>query len=112
MGCMPKISSSSFDTIPRSVNPNPDPTNYIINSDITIHGYLILDITYRGCTNFEGNKILVFDHGVTIDKLINQYAIDPHFSDNTNMISPIARFVPTDKGWDMAMHFAKTYCRL
>lgn len=98
-----KLSSSSYDKI----------DNKSINSDITVYriikckkieNFLILFINYPNCTNFEGNKILVYIN-CTIDDLYTQGSIDPHFSDNENYISPIARFIPTDMGWKMAEFF-------
>ena len=59
-------------------------------------------INYPDCINYEGNKILVFE-GINYIKLYSQGSIDPHFSNNENFHSPIARFEPTDKGWSMAV---------
>ena len=45
-------------------------------------------------------------HTVTKEELIKQgkdVGIDPHFSDNKKYHSPIARFEPTDRGWEMAL---------
>jgi hypothetical protein len=42
-----------------------------------------------------------------IEALKCQKIIDPHFSDNKNFYSPIARFVPTDDGWRMAEAFCE-----
>ena len=99
-------SSSSFENSFSSGNPNPN--NFKIESAKEIYGYLILKINYPDCKNYEGNKILVFDKGVTLIDLMNQKIIDPHFSNNTKYISPIARFEPTDRGWTMAIRFAET----
>ena len=63
--------------------------------------WLVLKIRYHGCTNYEGLKILVF-RGVTLEKLMQQRLIDPHFSNKKSWISPVARFEPTNMGWDMA----------
>lgn len=86
---------------------NPDPSNYCILRSLKIGNYLILEIKYHDCTNYEGRKVLVFN-GVSLDKLLrHQKLIDPHFSSNPNFYSPIARFVPTEEGWEMAFKFAK-----
>ena len=50
-------------------------------------------------------KILVFKS--TVRKILQQKLIDPHFSDNKNFISPIARFEPTKEGWNMACELVK-----
>lgn len=81
--------------------PNPDPTKYKILKYVEIKKYLVIEILYKGCTNFEGRKLLVFE--CTIKQLKKQKFIDPHFDDSADFISPIARFEPTDKGWKMAL---------
>lgn len=81
--------------------PNPDPTKYKIIQYVEAGKYLIVEILYEGCTNFEGKKLLLFD--CTITQLRKQKFIDPHFDDSAKFISPIARFEPTEKGWDMAL---------
>ena len=91
-----KSSFSSYDTTTTKF-PNPNPKNFIVLKECTIGNYLILKIKYPDCTNYEGIKILVYEN-VTLDMLKKQGSIDPHFSDNKNFHSPIARFVPTDDG--------------
>jgi hypothetical protein len=84
--------------------PNPNPSNYKILQALQVDGFLILKIHYPDCTNFEGQKILVFQDTTAVD-LLNQRVIDPHFSQDKKNKSPIARFVPTDDGWGMAQAF-------
>ena len=67
--------------------------------------YVIAEIRYHGCTNYEGHKILVFD-SLTEEQIKLMPILDPHFSKDSPHLSPIARFVPTEKGWDMAILFA------
>jgi hypothetical protein len=89
----------------KAKNPNPDPYNWIIN-DTFINGswdkniYLLIDITYPDCTNYEGRKIMLYEN-VTEDDLRKQKTLDPHFSSNKRFHSPIARFEPTKEGWEM-----------
>lgn len=84
--------------------PNPKPNNYTILNAITVSGrYLILKIKYHDCINYEGIKVLVYE--CTYDDIKKQKLIDPHFCDDNNYISPIARFEPTEKGWDNAHLF-------
>ncbi len=66
---------------------------------------LILKIRYKDCANYEGVKVLVFENCKLIN-LLNQKQIDPHFSDNKKFLSPIARFEPTERGWEWACKFA------
>lgn len=102
-------SSSTFDTGLRKVSPpNPDPTNFKILKSKQIGNYLIVKIKYYGCTSYEGRKVLLFED-CSIHKLMGQGLIDPHFSENTRFQSPIARFVPTDRGWKMAGVLAEYY---
>lgn len=101
------ISSSSFKQKVKKEPklPNPDPNNYKIVKAKEVGNYLILKINYPDCTNYEGNKILVFKAKTLID-IVNQKYIDPHFFIDSKIASPIARFIPTDGGWDMAVMFA------
>lgn len=81
--------------------PNPNPSNYKIIRSKQVGKYLVIKIKYSDCTNYEGNKILIFRS--TLEKLKKQKLIDPHFSENKNFISPIARFEPTFSGWINAL---------
>jgi hypothetical protein len=81
--------------------PNPDPMNWILNKSKKMGNYLIVDVTYPDCTNYEGRKFMLYE-GVTIRELRNQRSLDPHFSSNKKFHSPIARFEPTESGWNMA----------
>jgi hypothetical protein len=98
--------------------PNPDPNNYkIIRSETCIPKskkgkkkrriYLVVEINYPDCTNYEGNKVLIYE-GIMLRDLLMQQLIDPHFSDNKKYKSPIARFEPTQRGWNMAKLFAES----
>lgn len=85
--------------------PNPDPLNYRIIRSEQIGRFLLVKIKYLDCINFEGEKILLYE-GITIDNLLKQRYIDPHFSDSKEHLHPIARFIPTDAGWNLANTFA------
>jgi hypothetical protein len=87
---------------------NPSPSNYKILETLTFGNMLIVEIQYPDCNNYEGKKILVYE-GVTISQLKKQKLIDPHFSENKDFYSPVARFEPTQKGWKMAESFAKMW---
>lgn len=102
MGINMFLSSSSFDDT-QSNDGNPNPENYTIQRNVVSNGYIIIEIKYHDCNTYEGNKIMVYD--CTIDELTKQKYIDPHFSDNEKYHSPIARFEPTDKGWQHAKAF-------
>lgn len=102
MGINLFASSSSFDDSNTPVVPNP--RNYRIITSISNAKYLLIAIEYPDCINYEGKKILVFE-GIGLTDLLKQKYIDPHFSDNKQYHSPIARFEPTEKGWDYATRF-------
>jgi hypothetical protein len=85
---------------------NPDPARYEILKSEIVYNFLVILIHYPNCTNYEGKKVLVF-RDVRLADLIKQKLIDPHFSENKKYYSPIARFEPTDVGWDNAISFCK-----
>lgn len=94
-------------------NPNPDPKNWKI-MQFKHFGYngdfLVVKIHYPDCTNYEGNKILLYEN-TTITQLKGQKYIDPHFSMSAYK-SPIARFIPTERGWNMAVSLATALSNL
>lgn len=108
MGLNFLVSSSSLDNSNLENLPNPKPNNYIILKQSQIKNYLIIEIKYLDCTNYEGRKILVFRSNLKTILNKNKGLIDPHFSDNKKVISPIARFKPTNTGWNDAINFVKT----
>lgn len=103
MGAIGLFSSSSYDEPKRT--PNPDPMRYTILQSEQVGKYCVLTIQYHGCLNYEGQKILVYE--AWLEELKNQPALDPHFSENTEYYSPIARFEPTVTGWKNAITFCK-----
>lgn len=115
MGLSPfKSSSSCYDRIrgtvpkvhsPQTTNVNPDPKNFYIKRTFDLGEYTVVKVRYVGCTNYEGDKILVFKLHWQV--VTNLKTLDPHFSKEKPDISPIARFVPTQQGWDMAVNFVK-----
>lgn len=114
MGVVKFFSSSSLDSNNESntnkmVVSNPDPKKYRILREKKINDFLILKINYPESTNYEGNKILVFKNCTILDLVQQEQGIDPHFSDNEKLISPIARFKPDDEGWKMAEFFAQNF---
>lgn len=97
------ISSSKYDINYNYNNGNPKPNNYKIIRYHEENDYLLMEINYPDCKNYEGNKILLFK-GIKLLDIINQKIIDPHFSDNKEIHHPIARFIPNNQGWDMALN--------
>ncbi len=115
MGVVKFFSSSSFDNQDSESNSsnkiisNPDPTKYRILREKRVNNFIILKINYTESTNYEGNKILLFRNHSLIDIINQKEGIDPHFSDNSDLISPIARFKPDEEGWNMAVFFAENF---
>ena len=116
MGIIKFGSSSSYDkkyncgndySTPQVKLPNPDPSNFKIRKHKQYGKYLLVIIKYPDCKNYEGNKILLYKNA-EIDDLKNQGSIDPHFSNNREYHTPVARFEPTDNGWLMAETLAIT----
>ena len=70
---------------------NPNPKNYKFLKTLQIGKFLIVEMQYPDCKNYEGKKIMVYKD-VTFKTLQKQKLIDPHFSDNKKFKSPIARF--------------------
>lgn len=87
--------------------PNPDPHNFRVLRSEEVGPYLLAEVLYPDCTNYEGRKILVYK-GVSLLEVLAQGSVDPHFSNNPRFHSPIARFVPTEAGWKMARVLART----
>ena len=99
-------SCSCSSTIPPVRMPNPDPNNFSIHAHFSMGGYVALMVKYPDCTNFEGNKIIVYKD-VDLETLLRSRKLDPHFCDEGHS-SPIARFIPTETGWENAIEFIKS----
>lgn len=87
---------------------NPDPKVFKILKQEKVRNYLVVFINYPNAKNFEGNKILVYEGWGDTAQIISltNSEIDPHF-DNTPY-SPVARFIPKNEGWKMAIDFCKS----
>lgn len=93
-------------------SPNPDPENFVILRDKQVGKFLILEVQYPGCINYEGIKILLLEN-VTLESLkAHQKVLDPHFSNSGSIHHPIARFEPTKRGWAMAESMAEMMARI
>lgn len=79
--------------------PNPNPRNFRIMAVERFGRAMVTEVSYPGCTTYEGRKLLVFE-GFTEAELRRLRFIDPHFTANAN--SPIARFHPNARGWKLA----------
>lgn len=92
---------------PAPVPPNPNPGNFRVLKAESIGPFLAVKVLYPDCTNYEGRKILVY-RGITIEDFCRETRVDPHFSDDKVASPLIARFVPTEQGWE----YAKLFCHI
>lgn len=81
----------------------PDPTRFKVLETKKLHGCTIVLAEYEGCKTFDGKKLM----------LLSGYhdefeTLDPHFLDEEYAV--IGRFIPTERGWEMAEKAAETYC--
>lgn len=87
---------------------NPNPENFDITRIELIGDYMVVKVNYPDCTNYEGNKIMVYKD-ITVKELSSAKILDPHFFEGNGVKSPIARFEPTEEGWQMATFFCRHY---
>lgn len=81
---------------------NPDPRRFTVKRAMGYGDYWVrLWLNYPDCTNYGGDKILVYEgyH----HKELRPGPLDPHFIESG--ISSIARFEPTERGWEMSFYF-------
>lgn len=83
---------------------NPNPVKFKIVRNEYLSPFTLLWVNYPNCVNYEGNKILVFRGDP--DFIVNVSFLDPHFAEGKRLI---ARFVPTEDGWDMARRFCISF---
>lgn len=83
--------------------PNPDPKRWRLLKWVSFKNAYVLKVRYLDCTNFEGEKIMVYA-GKFNQPVFEE--LDPHFQEKGH--SPIARFRPDWEGWKNAQRFAKT----
>lgn len=68
---------------------------------------IVVELRYPSCTNYDGRKVLVFEDAEAFwTRVENDEPVDPHFLEDH--VSPVARFEPTDRGWDLALQIAKS----
>jgi hypothetical protein len=79
---------------------NPDPSRWEKLALEQFGGGYVLRAKYTGCTNFEGEKVMVFR-----GTYHHRAYLDPHFSSTGE--SPVARFPPTPEGLEMAIDLAR-----
>lgn len=108
MGLTRRFSDScicSPTTAPAVPDGNPNKYRFTVNQTRRVGKAIVAMVHYPDCINFEGLKILVYENAEEFESLHRNKVMDPHFLDG--QASPIARFEPTDRGWKLAIKFAK-----
>jgi len=78
---------------------NPKPTNFKVLRSVQYGLFWVSEVHYPDARNYEGHKVLVTNRRT--DDLLY---LDPHFSCTGQIV---ARFPPTDWGWQAACAFAE-----
>lgn len=78
----------------------PDPYKFTIVKKQIVNGNAIVLANYDGCLSFSGNKLMLLKGTPEVSN-----TLDPHFLDEKYPV--IARFIPTEIGWQMAELCAK-----
>lgn len=104
-----KVSNSSREqSVPCGNNrlqpTDPNPQKFEITKYWCMGEFVVLMVNYPNCTNYEGNKILVFKN-IKLSTIRSWSSLDPHFLDDGQ--SPIARFKPDGEGWELAKRFVQ-----
>ena len=82
---------------------DPDPEKFKIKDIMQEGNFVIAEILYPNCTNYEGIKIIVFNNA-TVKEIKELSIIDPHFLENNKVF---ARFKPTIGGINAAFILCK-----
>lgn len=99
-------SPSNKSTQRSTVTGNPNKFNWELISFTKVGKAAVVKIHYPDCTNYEGNKIMVYDDAAEAMKLIQTGGVDPHFCEDH--YSPVARFKPDEAGMNIALKFAES----
>ena len=94
--------------------PRPDAENFDILDAEDVGTFLVIKAQYPSCSTcwFEGTKIMVFAN-TTLKDALRWKVLDPHFSDPSlksdlrTAPPPVARFEPTEDGWQDALAYAR-----
>ena len=106
MGCSPMSRNCGvYRETTKVFAPNPDPVKFNVHATLQVGRHTVAKVTYPDCTNYEGEKILLYLCTTSV-QILSMDILDPHFDDNEEILSPFARFEPTDDGWDIAVKVA------
>jgi len=79
---------------------DPNPRRFEILNIEQVGVYCVAEIRYPDAASYGGRKLAVYKANEA--RLRSASVLDPHFSDLTGPLVPIARFPPTAVGWAMA----------
>lgn len=110
MGLRIGFSSSSNDSsvpLPQ-IEGNPRPERFQILRVAEYVPYVVAEVRWPDAKNYEGRKIMLYRANSA--QLSCAKKLDPHFSERKGPLVPLARFEPTEAGWEaaqiLASHFA------
>lgn len=83
--------------------PNPNPARFRILRTLQVGRSVVVEVQYPDCTNYEGRKVLVYADTDT-GAVKARTTLDPHFARHGG---PVARFEPTQRGWNLAVEVAR-----
>lgn len=111
MGVFPRLFSSDSSTYirpPRNTTPNPNPYHFEIRKIQKVGNSMsVLWVHYPHCTTFDGNKVMILN--MPHHEVKNLVKLDPHFDEKGVLV---ARFRPTEGGWQAAIHTAEALMKL
>ena len=81
----------------------PNPVLFTIRHIEQIKCCTLALVHYPHCTNFEGEKILLYKDTI-VSQVKSLVKLDPHFAEGGR--APFARFTPTEDGWNAAVALA------
>lgn len=93
----------SYEEMPKRAPVDPDPKRFELVMMKRIGQAAVAMIRYLDCTNYEGRKVLIYADADDFMREASAADLDPHFRPGSG---PLARFEPTDRGWELAVKFA------
>jgi hypothetical protein len=102
LGSSPKLfgASSGGGSYTPPPAPEPDASKFEILDTEEMFGWTIALVRYPACTTYDGKKLLVYES--TAEEVRSQTLLDPHFLGQQGVLSPVARFEPTERGRELA----------
>lgn len=97
----------SFRAVPVPPDPNPNPFRFKIEATKPVGRYVVVHAHYPDCTTHGGHKVMVYDDAGELERALAKKHLDPHFLEDPNTLSPVARFPGNAAGWRDAVDFAE-----